>query len=187
MLAAQADVGTSGQDARAELLDALRRADDHALVSMTTTLRHTPTAYFGEAGQVVHALWIAFLLTGFSNQRWGPHSLPFDLGLIGIPGCSLLVAPDIVTGVPLTGRLSRRVTGLTRIEDAIAADRNRTVVAATVRIDAVAVVAFLSAIHNTVTAHRAVTTAQVAVPSGRLSRRVTGLTRVEDAVAADRK
>ena len=37
-----------------------------------------------------------FMFTGFSNTRWGSNTLPFDLGVFGLTGCSLLVAPDVV-------------------------------------------------------------------------------------------
>lgn len=37
----------------------------------------------------------ALLLLGASNTQWGGIPLPFDLGLIGAPGCSLLVSTDI--------------------------------------------------------------------------------------------
>lgn len=34
------------------------------------------------------------VLVGTSRSMWGPTPLPFDLTLIGAPGCDLLVAPD---------------------------------------------------------------------------------------------
>ena len=37
----------------------------------------------------------AALLVGLSDRQWGSVPLPFDLGLFGAPGCSILVAGDI--------------------------------------------------------------------------------------------
>lgn len=35
------------------------------------------------------------LILGVSNQFWGSTPLPFDLSPIGLPGCNLLVSPDL--------------------------------------------------------------------------------------------
>jgi hypothetical protein len=43
----------------------------------------------------------AFLFTGASRTAWGAIPLPFELGVLGAPGCRLLVSGDIVTGHPL--------------------------------------------------------------------------------------
>ena len=40
---------------------------------------------------------VAVLITGFSNQSWGPSPLPLGLGFLGLPSCSLLVAPVVLT------------------------------------------------------------------------------------------
>ncbi|MCI0587730.1 MAG: integrin alpha [Planctomycetes bacterium] len=47
----------------------------------------------------------AILIAGASSQAWGGLPLPFDLGPAGIPGCSLLVAPEalISTATSATG------------------------------------------------------------------------------------
>ncbi len=39
------------------------------------------------------------LNTGFSDTQWGNLQLPFDLGLIGMPGCFLYTPPTIPTGL----------------------------------------------------------------------------------------
>jgi hypothetical protein len=39
---------------------------------------------------------------GFSNSAWGALSLPFPLAGIGMPGCWLLVSPDILCSIPGT-------------------------------------------------------------------------------------
>ncbi len=36
------------------------------------------------------------LITGISNTKWGTGNLPGDLGLVGAPGCKLLVSMDSV-------------------------------------------------------------------------------------------
>ena len=38
----------------------------------------------------------AILMIGTSNTHWGPRLLPYDLGVGGLSGCELLVAPDIL-------------------------------------------------------------------------------------------
>jgi hypothetical protein len=38
-----------------------------------------------------------FLVFGFSNTSWAGGALPFDLGVLGMPGCPLLVSPDAAT------------------------------------------------------------------------------------------
>ncbi len=38
-----------------------------------------------------------FLALGFSDSTWSGGSLPFDLGFVGMPGCPLLVSPDVTT------------------------------------------------------------------------------------------
>jgi FG-GAP repeat protein len=45
----------------------------------------------------------ALLLLGFSNSQWGGVFLPFDLGLLGMPGCPLLVSPDLVFPATTSG------------------------------------------------------------------------------------
>jgi hypothetical protein len=40
----------------------------------------------------------SLLITGLSNQTWGPFPLPLDLGAAGAGGCSLLVSYDFVLG-----------------------------------------------------------------------------------------
>jgi hypothetical protein len=40
----------------------------------------------------------AYLMMGASAQWFGSWALPFDLGAIGLPGCALRVAPDLVDG-----------------------------------------------------------------------------------------
>jgi hypothetical protein len=40
------------------------------------------------------ALWI-----GFSRDAWGPHVLPFDLGAVGMPGCTLYTGGEIVVSL----------------------------------------------------------------------------------------
>ena len=40
------------------------------------------------------------LMIGLSDSQWGPLSLPFDLSNAGLPGCELLVSPDIFVRVP---------------------------------------------------------------------------------------
>lgn len=44
-----------------------------------------------------------FLLIGLDKTAWGGGSLPFDLGLIGLPGCQLLTSSEI--GLPLTNQV----------------------------------------------------------------------------------
>jgi hypothetical protein len=40
------------------------------------------------------------VLLGTSNLTWGALPLPLDLGLIGLPGCSLYTSVELATGVP---------------------------------------------------------------------------------------
>jgi hypothetical protein len=44
----------------------------------------------------------AALNLGFSNSAWGALSLPFPLTGIGMPGCWLLVSPDVLCSIPGT-------------------------------------------------------------------------------------
>lgn len=44
---------------------------------------------------------LATLLVGFSRQNHGSLPLPFDLGVLGMPGCNLLCSADIVVNLPL--------------------------------------------------------------------------------------
>jgi hypothetical protein len=37
---------------------------------------------------------VAAFVVGLDSQLWNGHVLPFDLGTLGMPGCSLLVRPD---------------------------------------------------------------------------------------------
>ncbi|MCC7066201.1 MAG: hypothetical protein IT456_25630 [Planctomycetes bacterium] len=63
-------------------------------------------------GHTMHPNGVGFLAVGFSDTAWSGGSLPSDLGPVGMPGCSLLVSPDVftlsfadgsgVTRVPLT-------------------------------------------------------------------------------------
>lgn len=41
----------------------------------------------------------AFQMVGFSDTAWGGTPLPFAMGGIGAPSCSLFVSPDVVIGV----------------------------------------------------------------------------------------
>ena len=36
-----------------------------------------------------------FIAVGMSNQQWGAIKLPLDLGILGLPGCKLLVGADV--------------------------------------------------------------------------------------------
>jgi hypothetical protein len=40
---------------------------------------------------------VCFLSIGYSDAVWGGGTLPMDLGFVGMPGCSLLVSPDMAT------------------------------------------------------------------------------------------
>jgi len=48
---------------------------------------------------------IAAISIGLSDQQWNGNPLPFDLGAIGMPGCTLHVSPDFLffAPVPVTG------------------------------------------------------------------------------------
>lgn len=55
---------------------------------------------------------VAFMVTGFSNTSSGPNALPFDLGVFGMNGCSLLVDPLsnlVITGAGTTASWSLNV------------------------------------------------------------------------------
>jgi hypothetical protein len=41
----------------------------------------------------------AIVILGSSSNRWGLGPLPFGLSVIGMPGCSLRVSNDFVTGL----------------------------------------------------------------------------------------
>ncbi len=43
-----------------------------------------------------------FVVYGFSNTVWNAQPLPFDLGVIGLPGCSLLASADVTNFVLAT-------------------------------------------------------------------------------------
>lgn len=45
----------------------------------------------------------AFVIAGFSNTSWGGGSLPLSLQALGMPGCLLLVAPDVVLAMTTVG------------------------------------------------------------------------------------
>ena len=45
---------------------------------------------------------IAVMVTGFSKTDWNGSPLPASLGSIGMPGCDLLVRPDILEVVPIS-------------------------------------------------------------------------------------
>lgn len=47
-------------------------------------------------GGTAASLWV----WGFSNTTWGPAPLPVDLAAIGVPGCNLLVSPDVINSYP---------------------------------------------------------------------------------------
>ena len=38
---------------------------------------------------------ITFMVVGMSDQQWGEIKLPLELGLLGMPGCKLLVSADV--------------------------------------------------------------------------------------------
>jgi hypothetical protein len=48
-------------------------------------------------------LVLAVLALGNSSQQWGGTPLPFDLGLIGIPGCQWRIAGDVLLTLPTGG------------------------------------------------------------------------------------
>ena len=48
-------------------------------------------------------LEFALVTLGFSNQTWNSLPLPFDLAPIGLPGCNLLVAADVINVVLASG------------------------------------------------------------------------------------
>jgi|694.fasta_scaffold48585_3 hypothetical protein len=48
-------------------------------------------------------LLLAVLALGNSSQQWGGAPLPFDLGLIGIPGCQWRIAADVLLALPTSG------------------------------------------------------------------------------------
>jgi len=39
---------------------------------------------------------VCLFASGFSNTQWAGGPLPFDLAAFGLPGCSLMVAPDVL-------------------------------------------------------------------------------------------
>jgi hypothetical protein len=49
----------------------------------------------------------AFMFTGFSNTTWGPFALPLPLAAYGMPGCSLLAAPDVVYPFAVSGTVGQ--------------------------------------------------------------------------------
>jgi hypothetical protein len=49
------------------------------------------------------ALLLATLALGFSNTIWSGTALPFDLGFIGMPGCTWYIQPEAALAVPTIG------------------------------------------------------------------------------------
>jgi len=45
----------------------------------------------------------AFLVLGVSSTAWGPVPLPFNLGILGLPACSLLASVDVLFTTAATG------------------------------------------------------------------------------------
>ena len=41
----------------------------------------------------------AFIVLGFANDLWGPFTLPYDLGSVGMTGCDLLIAPAVTAAI----------------------------------------------------------------------------------------
>ncbi len=70
----------------------------------TPTLASLTRPWLGETQTVdlsnLPATGAVLLNLGFSDSSFGALSLPFPLGVIGMPGCSLLTSPDL--GFPLT-------------------------------------------------------------------------------------
>lgn len=52
------------------------------------------------------------LSIGASSTAWGPRSLPFDLSLIGMPGCRVLCSVDVVMQLTNLGGYARADIGL---------------------------------------------------------------------------
>lgn len=62
-----------------------RLSSNHPWLGTTCTLRY-PAANGA----------LCLFATGASNTQYGGVPLPIDLGIVGLPGCSLLVAPDLL-------------------------------------------------------------------------------------------
>ena len=63
-----------------------------ALMGSTPNINTTLNLTFSNLGTAQSVL----VALGFSDQSWSGLPLPFDLGLIGLAGCNLLAAADIV-------------------------------------------------------------------------------------------
>jgi hypothetical protein len=77
------------------------RGSNQAVPTLGCTVRPVPGANLAMTVTGVPAPGIALLLTGLSNSVYGALPLPFGLGVLGAPGCYLLVSPDI-SGVGTT-------------------------------------------------------------------------------------
>ena len=82
--------GPSGAPELAPLRDSLPWAGDPLTLGLTNPSQRP-------------ALEPAFLLLGDSKTSWGSLALPFDLGLLGMPGCTLQINPliTLAAGTPL--------------------------------------------------------------------------------------
>lgn len=54
----------------------------------------------------------AVLIVGASNSAWGTTPLPFDLTPLGMPGCALLVAPDVAVPFGANGTVLLPTSGM---------------------------------------------------------------------------
>lgn len=60
---------------------------------------HRGRLLYGALG-APHDQHTAWLLAGFSNLEWGPSSLPYDLSVFGLPGCTAYTSADVA--IPLS-------------------------------------------------------------------------------------
>lgn len=64
----------------------------------------------------------AFLLTGYSRTAWNGNPLPFDLGPLGLPGCSAWISPDAVDLLVKVGGTATRTWSIPVVPTLVGAE-----------------------------------------------------------------